>query len=280
MTKVLLLMLCAFSTVYAKPQVLAPVSDNSIYPANSRSNQAKPSANAMYEIFGRLEQMQHEIQQLRGQVEEQSQLISKLKRRQSNIYSDLDLRLQELAGGNELDSPGLIPTGQKTRTVTKDPVKRLNVKPKLPQKAVVKKQPTLPVKKKEAPAKSQKKLYQTAYETLRNGHNARAISAFKSLISEFPAGEYAAKSQYWLGEAYKASNDLRFAKKAFTKVVSDYSSSAKVPDALLKLGYIELEQNNVAKAKEYLSKISVDHPGTTAAHLARKKLIQMGVVRP
>ena len=126
--------------------------------------------------------------------------------------------------------------------------------------------------------KNQKELYQAAYETLRNGHNTRAIAAFKSLLTEFPDGEFADNSQYWLGEAYKVNQDLNSAKDAFTKVVTHYGGSPKVPDALLKLGFIEVEQNNTAKARDYLTQVTVSYPGTTAAHLAAKKLTQMGVI--
>jgi TolA-binding protein len=48
-----------------------------------------------------------------------------------------------------------------------------------------------------------------------------------------------------------------------------------VPDALLKLGYIEFDQQNVAKARDYFSRITTSYPDTTAAHLASKKLAQM-----
>ena len=279
-------MLFTSSVVYAESRVLAPVSDNSSYPAGSRSNRTKPSANAMFEVFGRLEQMQQEIQQLRGQVEEQSHLIAKLKRRQSNIYSDLDLRLQELSGEGVVDSPELMLTNQNPRTGIRNsvgavnPMGRVATQPKLRQNVIRDERSTAVEKKKNIPPKTPKQQYLAAYETLRKGQSTRAISAFKSLISEFPKGEYAAKSQYWLGEAYKASKDLRSAKLAFIKVVTDYSSSRKVPDALLKLGYIELEQKNMVKAKSYLSKISKNYSGTTAAHLAKKKLMQMGVVNP
>jgi tol-pal system protein YbgF len=123
---------------------------------------------------------------------------------------------------------------------------------------------------------NQKELYQEAYETLRNGQNARAIEDFELLIAKFPEGEYADNAQYWLGEAYKANQDYKSAKKAFKKVVKRYSRSPKVADALLKLGYLEIEQKNMAKARDYLTKVTVGYPGTTAAHLANKKLMQMG----
>jgi tol-pal system protein YbgF len=280
MKKILLLILFACSSVYAERKVLAPVTDNSMYPSGgSKSNRVKPSANAMYEVFGRLEQMQSEIQQLRGMVEEQSQLIARLKKRQGNIYSDLDLRIQELSGGMG-DESGLMATGQNGQVVG-NTASMTRTRQNLNQRAMVEKQLSPPEKKKKTPVtKNQKQQYQAAYETLRNGHNSRAIAEFKSLLSEFPSGEYAASSQYWLGEAYKVNKDTKSAIQAFSKVVSHYSSSSKVADALLKLGYIEMERNNTAKAREYLTEITAKHPGTTAAHLAKKRLMKMGAVKP
>jgi len=277
-------MLCACSSVYAEPRVLLPpVVDNSTYPGGSAYSSSAPSNNAMYEVLGRLEQMQIEIQQLRGVVEEQSQTIIDLKKRQSNIYSDLDLRLQELTGGHvktvaSVDSETSV--GNSKSSVENSVDNAIVAKGVKETAAPVKQDSKLNEIVDEAPVLNQKEMYQSAYETLRNGHNTRAISAFKTLLAEFPAGEYADNSQYWLAEAYKVNQDLNSAKAAFTKVVTQYSNSPKVPDALLKLGYIELEQNNKAKARDYLTQVTVNYPGTTAAHLAAKKLRQIEDIQP
>ena len=111
---------------------------NSTYLSGSVSGASAPSANAMYEVLGRLEQLQGEIQQLRGVVEEQAHMILDLKKRQNNIYSDLDLRLQELVGvdvsqmpnkeanGNNLDKvqslgKTSIPVRSKSKVVAVNP---------------------------------------------------------------------------------------------------------------------------------------------------------------
>lgn len=268
MKKSLFLMLCACSSVYAESRVLPPVIDNSIYPAGSNYGSAAPSANAMYEVLGRLEQLQHEVQQLRGVVEEQSQTIDDLKKRQGNIYSDLDLRLQELAGGKSVSKTdftepdtanAIVPSVQASQPAAAEDSNAAEV-----------------VKTIDPPVINDKARYQAAYEMLRNGHNSRAIAEFKALLASSPAGEFADNSQYWLGEAYKVNQDFDAAKEAFLKVISNYAGSPKVPDAMLKLGYIEFDQNNMAKARDYFTQITVAHPDTTAAHLANKKLIQMG----
>ncbi len=270
MNKSLLLMVCACSSVYAETRVLPPVVDNSIYPAGASYGSAAPSANAMYEVLGRLEQLQEEVQQLRGVVEEQSQTIVNLKKRQGNIYSDLDLRLQELSGVKVSTKRDSSDTDSAVQPVvalvenTDSAQQQGNETAENTDAALVK-----PV------VVTDKARYQAAYELLRNGHNSRAIAEFKALLAASPKGEFADNSQYWLGEAYKVNQNLEAAKKAFLKVVMEYVDSPKVPDALLKLGYLEFEQKNIAKARDYLTQITVAHPDTTAAHLATKKLLQI-----
>lgn len=268
-------MLCTCSGAYAESQTLAPVIDSSVYPSGSNSSSA--STNSLYEMFGRLEQMQSEIQQLRGVVEEQSYTIVELKKRQSNIYSDLDTRLQVLSGGDiqENSIPALNNPGDRRQTAAPPvviPKRDLYADEKIPG-SVTESTPT-------ALVIDQSALYQKAYDTLRNGHNTRAISKFKALLTEFPEGDYAANSQYWLGEAYRVNKDTALAKKAFTTLVSQYGTSLKVPDALFKLGDIEFEQGNVAKARDYLTKVKVSYPNSTAAHLATKKLGRIRATRP
>jgi tol-pal system protein YbgF len=125
----------------------------------------------------------------------------------------------------------------------------------------------------------EKQRYQLAYDALRNGHTAQAITEFNALLSKNPKGEYANNAQYWLGEAYRVNQDVDSARKAFNNVVQNYPGSAKVPDALLKLGIIEIEQKNAAKAREYLTRVTADFPSSTAAHLATKKLLLLDDIK-
>ncbi|WNB76707.1 tol-pal system protein YbgF [Methylomonas koyamae] len=253
----------------------APVNNPGAYPA-------APSDNAIFEVLGRLEQLQSEVQQLRGMVEEQSQTIADLQRKQNNMYSDLDERMQALSAAGQ--PAAAQPPGDWSSDVCSSDL-AASVPPATapapsaaaaPTPAV----PPAPVavaESKPAPAVSanEKERYQAAYDTLRNGHNAQAVKMFQDLLRDFPAGEFADNSQYWLAEAYKINREFDAARAAFNKVVSQYPNSSKVPDALLKLGYIEFDLQNAAKARDYLTRVTTSYPGTTAAHLAEKKLAQM-----
>ena len=88
------MLLCVCSAVHAEP--LPPVIDNSMYPAGEVSAAKPSSTNALYEMMGRLEQLQAEVQQLTGKVEEQANLIAEMKKSQSTMYSDFDERMQSL----------------------------------------------------------------------------------------------------------------------------------------------------------------------------------------
>lgn len=251
---------------------------------------AQPAAtdNAIFEVLGRLEQLQSEVQQLRGMVEEQSQTIADLQRKQSNMYSDLDDRMQALTAGGQTP-PAQSPAPASASAPAAGQVSGTAGQPSAPvapaastptPATTATPAPAAPVvdTKPAAPAAAQgneKERYQSAYDTLRNGHNVQAIKMFQDLLKDFPAGEFADNSQYWLAEAYKINREFDAARAAFNKVVSQYPNSSKVPDALLKLGYIEFDLQNTAKARDYLTRVTTSYPGTTAAHLAEKKLAQM-----
>lgn len=243
-----------YGSVHAEPRPLPPVVDHSTYQGGSGGQGSSPQT--LYETLGRLEQLQAEVQQLRGIVEEQDFTIIELKKRIKNIYLDIDQRLQKIEG-----------TGNATLDLSSE-VKQLEVpdyeKPSQAALAAVVQQPN----------KNEKQDYQTAHETLVNGHTSQAIKLFNTYLNNFPKGQYSANAQYWLGEAYSIRQDFIAARKAFKKVIALYPESSKVADTMLKLGVLEAKAKNPVKAREWLTSVTMKYPGTTAAHLATKKLNQ------
>ncbi len=222
--------------------------------------------NAMFDLLARVEQLQAEVQQLRGMVEEQSQTIADLERKQKNMYADLDGRVQSLA----------TPAPAQPQAAPAQPVATGTPAVQAPATPVV----SAPVTNVAAPAQNpaqgtERERYQQAYDSLRNGHNAQAVKMFETLLVDYPAGEYADNAQYWLAEAYKVNREIDKSRAAFNKVIVQYPNSSKVPDALLKLGYIEADMQNSVKAREYLLRVTNNYPNSPAAHLAAKKLAQM-----
>lgn len=279
MKKTALLILCTNLAVISTACAQSVNDSGNAGNPNYAQQAAGTSEGTIFEVLGRLEQLQSEVQQLRGVVEEQSQTIAELQRKQGNMYSDLDERIQLLSSANQPATTQAV-TAQATPTATTDAAQATPTAAVAAPASQAAAEPVIESKPAETPTAtaakaSEKERYQEAYDTLRNGHNAQAIGLFEVLQSDFPAGEYGDNAQYWLGEAYKINREYDKARAAFNKVVSQYPNSPKVPDSLLKLGYIEFDQQNLAKARDYLTRVTTSYPETTAAHLAAKKLAQM-----
>ena len=254
--------------VHAEPRPLPPVVNHSTYQGGNKPSGGRNSSSpqSLYETLGRLEQLQAEVQQLRGIVEEQDFTIIELKKRIKNIYLDVDQRLLSIENSGEI-SP-------ETSSEFEQPVKPDNQQVSQPNSSTsTPAQANAPAQEK--PDKNEKQDYQTAHETLVNGHTGQAIKLFQQYLLDFPNGQFSANAQYWLGEAYSIKQDFNSARKALNRVISVHPGSSKVADAMLKLGYLEAKTKNPVKAREWLTSVTVKYPGTTAAHLATKKLRQL-----
>jgi tol-pal system protein YbgF len=302
----LALLLSVCSSVYAE---LPVVIDHSSYPPSAAPVPASPanspSTNTLYELMGRLEQLQAEVQQLTGKVEEQAYRIDELKKHQGTMYSDFDERLQSIenkangtdqssakspsetagtgdGGVKEVDSlaPATGPLQANEPIPANKPESSVEPAPESSSadKAVVN-QVSKPKPETGQVSGTEKEEYQQAYNELRNGHTNESIEQFKAYLSKYPTGVYANNAQYWLGEAHRVNQDNDAARKAFNDVVEKYPGGAKVPDALLKLGYIEIDQKNIPKAREYLTRVTTDYPKSPAALLAAKKLLKLDEVK-
>lgn len=117
--------------------------------------------------------------------------------------------------------------------------------------------------------------YQTAFKILMQREYTQAAQALDAFLDRYPASRYADNAQYWLAEAHYASREFPAALAEFQKVAADHPNSPKVPDALLKSGYIHYEMQQWAEANRMLDQVVRDHPGSTAARLARQRLDRM-----
>ncbi len=290
----LLILLCAWSSVHAEP---APVVDNSVYPEGAAPVEVDkvPSNNALYQLMERVEQLQKELQQLTGKVDEQSNTIAELKKRQKTMYADFDERLQSLetkAAGTAAPAT-VTPEATPEPAATTDEVGKTADTPApataepapVPEKAKPVTEKPEPAKETPPPAKpkaeapqaadEEKQSYQQAADKLRGGYTSEAIAGFTDYLNKYPSGNYVSSSQYWLGEAYRVSKKTDAALKVFNTVIDKYPKSSKVPDALLKLGYIALEQKNKELARDYLNRVAINYPNTKAAQLAAEKLLSI-----
>ena len=220
---------------------------------------AQAPATAQGMLFSQLQQMQQEIAQLRGMLEEQQNEIQRLKQESLERYQDLDRRLGSGAAGaagaaatqNSPAAGAINANGSPTPSGGQAP-------------AAASEEPADPAK--------EKLFYEAAFDLIKAKDFDKASQAFSAFLRRYPNSVYAGNAQYWLGEVNLAKGDLQGAGQAFARVSQAYPQHAKVPDSLFKLADVEARLGNTDKAKGILQQVVAQYPGTSAAQLAQRDL--------
>lgn len=247
----------------------------------------------MLEVLQQLTRLEAEVRQLRGEVERLTYENRRLKTQQNDLYTDLDQRIRSLQTGapasmqqpqTSASLPGsqlaIEPVAAASRGSTGSaPVPPVSSTGRnmtgMPTASV--QQPGYPPTAATAsvdPAKEQAD-YKNAFNLLKVGKYDEAIKAYTKFLQQYPAGDYAANAQYWLGEANYVRRQFPMAIAEFQKVVANYPNSKKLPDALLKIGYIHYEMKQTDEAQRVLTDLARQFPGTTPARLAENRLQRM-----
>lgn len=238
-----------------------------------------------------LQQLQDEIRQLRGQIEEQAFEIETLKRRQREQYLDLDQRLSELAAGTVLspltgslsaepvqgDSPAgggaARPGGVASAPAGEVPEVREPID--APSTVIGLAAPQADARVPSSSPEAEKQAYDAAFQALKELRYADAAEAFRGFLDRYPGSEYADNAQYWLGESYYVTRNYEFALEAFEAVQERYPASPKLADSLLKIGYTHYELKQWDLARAALTQVQEQYPNTTLARLAESRLRSM-----
>jgi tol-pal system protein YbgF len=214
------------------------------------------------DLFARVESLQRELDNIRGEVEVLSHDVKNLKKQQKDIYSDLDKRIQaaetrvesvsekiDVVSRGGLLAPSFGTSGG-AATANNTPAGLV-----------------LPVQEQDA--------YQKAFNQIKEGKYKEAITQFQIFLLTYPSGTYADNAQYWMAESYYVLRDYKAAIVEFGKVLAVYPQSQKIPDAFLKIGFAYYEQEDWPNARRNLETVVAKFPDSSAAKLAGRRLAQM-----
>jgi len=205
------------------------------------------------QLFFQLQTLQQEVQALRGLVEEQANMIRKLKQQRLDDYVDLDRRIAELSqSGIAAGNSGGPASGGGT-----------SVSP-------VSGQSPVPGSGGSGNGADEKARYTAAYALLKERKVDDAIVAFKKHIQDYPQGKYAANAHYWLGEIYLLQGELSNAENEFSTLIKTYPENRKRPDAEFKLGKVYFQQSKKPEAKKLISEVAAG--SSSVAPLAKTYL--------
>jgi tol-pal system protein YbgF len=195
---------------------------------------------SLVELSRRIDTLEAQLRQLRGNTEETQNGAESLRKQQRDLYADLDRRLATLEAATKA-APVAVAGSTNAVSVAGD----------------------------------DQAAYTHAVDALKSGDYAAAITQLKSFAGTYPNSGLLDNAQYWLGEAYYVTRDYGAAATAFRTVGERWPSSRKAGDALLKLGFTQQEQKQPATARATLQEVVVRFPGTEAARLAKERLAKL-----
>lgn len=215
------------------------------------------------QLLLQLEALQREVQELRGEVEQQGHLLEQLRQRQRDLYLDTDRRLLQLERAQQ-EAPGfptVSPPGGEAGAAS-------GATPDAPRgeaDGAAGQQQAARAPATSASAGTEQEAYQAAFDLLRELRYEQAVEAFGAFLQQYPRGRYAHMAQYWIAEAHYAQRRFPQAVEQYQALLKNYPNSPKVPEALLKIGYSHYELGQAEQAREVVQSLVQRHPGTTEA---------------
>lgn len=211
-------------------------------------------------MVNQMQELQEQVRQQQGRIEELEHHLQQLEDKSKSQYVDLDSRLGRLEGGNAGAMAASAPTPSGSApapSASSAPVAGTSVGQGTGSSA--------------DPAAVQAS-YDVAFKALRAGDYVAASRDFRSFIQQYPNESLTPNAYYWLGESYYVTMNYPVALEAFQHLLSQFPQSEKAPDAMLKVGYSQFELKQVDAAKATLTAVSTKYPGTNAANLAKERL--------
>ena len=193
-------------------------------------------------IQRQLDDLQAQVNELRGVTELHTHQLSQVLERQRELYQELDRRVSE----------ALKPTVQAPPVIVVD----------APE-----------VSKTYSNNLTENEAYDKALNlVLKDKRYEEAIPVFRSFNQTYPQSTYAPNAHYWLGQLLFNKGNLNEAEQEFAIIVQQFKESSKRPDAMLKLAMVAQQQKGKNKAVKLYRQLLTEYPNSTSAQLAKPRL--------
>lgn len=237
----------------------------------------------------RLSQMEDQMRQLVGQIENLNIELRQTKEQLARMQADAEFRLQQLEGGAPVTTAGAqAPAGVPAPAPAPTPLAPAEVQtapgPQILGTLAVPADPA-PAPAPAAPgiesllpesveatsldgaslpqADTPDGLYQQSYEALLRSQFGVAQTGFKDFLTRYPQHELAGNANYWLGESLYSQTNYKDAAQVFLDGYKTYPKDAKAPDTLLKLGMSLRQLGQKPQACTVFQSVNVKFPKAT-----------------
>jgi len=258
-------------------------------------NQTNLSVNAATQLLTQLDQLQSQVRDLTGQLEDQQHQIDQMKSQQRDRYVDLDQRVsmlmaklaqQQTVPAATAATPGSVPAAtpsatpaaapsntQSTSDTDNEPTNITDMSSQT-NGASASDVKLAPIALKPVTPEA-KQAYNNAYQLIRERQFETAEVSFTEFVKDFPDNQLTGNGYYWLGELKLVLGKPKEAIDQFNIVIKKFPGHNKVPDALYKLGIVNDQLGNTDKSKSYLQEVIRRFPDSKAAKLATSYLTKL-----
>lgn len=230
----------------------------------------------------RLQQLEIELRDVRGKIEEQNFEIRQLKNQLERALGDMELRLGDLEGGGKKlpvagQDSGYSQSGSVEPVVDDEQpsdgsgedfnwsAKEGNVSSGQLGTLTQSGSGGEIVSANDPAAAA----YEDAFAKLKNGQYGAAESEFLDFIARNPDHILTSNAKYWLGETYYVRGEFAQAARVFAEGYKKYPKSSKAPDNLLKLGMALAGMGKTDDACVALGQLGKEYPNGATPVLRR-----------
>ncbi len=271
--------LLSSATLYAIPIESRGLSNQD--PNSNISGSPTPiTGNMNWDLMQKNQQLENQIRELRGKIEEQDNAIEQLNKELTNRYTDLDQRLELMTQKLDADADATdesnpdtatpetqTPSDPNTSTPTQTPIATT------PNSQSTTEAPTQETVNTSNTTDLEKAAYTVALDAYKQGGAKKAIEPMQNFIKNNPNGIYTGNAYFWLAEFNLAIEPPNYeeAKKNYEVVAAKYANSSKAPRALYRLYSIAMEVNkNPQTANVYKNKLLTAFPDSEEATYLKK----------
>ena len=266
---------------YPQAREISTAANNAVNPiANSMDDAPPPlalssdSGNAG--LFVQLQDLQAEVRELRGLLEQQSYLIEQISQKRMDDYLDLDRRIGELSQSALSTAPiksNSASNKPSSNTTATQKYSTASVKSAVPAKvASTSTSSSSKVIAVSSNSDIAKKAYRAASQKVKDRQFDEARVLLVAFIKAHPSSHYVPNAYFLLGELYYLDSNLSKAQQSFETLIKQHPSHRKIADAKFKLGKVYHQLGDNDSARIMLESVLNDYPGSTAANPAREYL--------
>lgn len=208
----------------------------------------KQQTRSMLDLQSRIDALNTEIRNLRGQNEETTHGLQDAEKRQKDFYVDLDTRLRHFESAEEVAKEA----AAKEAAAAKASAAQAPVDPSDPV--------------------AEDRAFETGYGLFKAGNYANAVKAFQDFVRKFPDSVRVPDANYWLGNAQLAMKDYKNALDTYQVYLKDFPETSKSADVMYGIARCQQGLKRPVAARKTLKKLVAKYPSSEAAAKAKKLL--------